>query len=252
MPLKQGRSDKVISENIKREMDAGKDQKQAAAISYSEAGRSKNKSLKKSEDFPNDDNSYVMNLKPRLEGMKVKDSKHLEVDDRFSLFVVCLDDCKYTGWVYWLKGNIPAMTFTSATIYEIVRQAYEEGLFSDLTAGSAYNQAIVSELQGEVGLAANETMKKDMFDPTFASSPAMTLSNDGHEYRDQPQTVAIEEAQKIDYDLTCRAAETIGAMVRGRGATSFTVHQEDGRTIIELNKSQFNIGPTLRIRRRFF
>jgi hypothetical protein len=42
-PLKQGSSDKVISQNISTEMHAGRPQKQAIAIAYSEAGRSKKK-----------------------------------------------------------------------------------------------------------------------------------------------------------------------------------------------------------------
>ena len=46
MPLVKGkaaRSKKGFSENIKREMEAGKPQKQAVAIAYSEADRSKKK-----------------------------------------------------------------------------------------------------------------------------------------------------------------------------------------------------------------
>ncbi len=35
MPLKQGASDKTRNENIQREISAGKDPKQAAAIAYS-------------------------------------------------------------------------------------------------------------------------------------------------------------------------------------------------------------------------
>ena len=43
MPLKKGKSKKVISQNIKTEIKAGKPKNQAIAIAFKKAGKSKKK-----------------------------------------------------------------------------------------------------------------------------------------------------------------------------------------------------------------
>ncbi len=43
MPLQKGSSNKVVSSNIKKEISAGKPQKQAVAIALNKAGKSNQK-----------------------------------------------------------------------------------------------------------------------------------------------------------------------------------------------------------------
>lgn len=52
MPLKKGKSKKVISENVATEVAAGKPIKQAVAIAYSEAGHGNSKKQRASKRGP--------------------------------------------------------------------------------------------------------------------------------------------------------------------------------------------------------
>lgn len=52
MPLKEGKSKKVVSENIEKEMHEGMPQKQAVAVAMKKAGMSKDMGMMKQEKKP--------------------------------------------------------------------------------------------------------------------------------------------------------------------------------------------------------
>ena len=121
-----------VGDKVKQLIEEGIDQRTAMTIALSMSQRGQ---LKKSEETItsgiNGDNPYIKAILPQLKGMKVNEGRHLELDNRFSIFLTKLPEDKYTGWVYWVNGNIPEMTFTSSTLPQIVRQGFEQGTFTN-------------------------------------------------------------------------------------------------------------------------
>lgn len=112
--------------------------------------RYKKEKMKKSRfDFPGDDNKHVKFLDPSLSPMKKLDTKHVEIDDRYALYVVANGDDRYTGWFYYLHGADPVSSFINATIYDIVTIGYNQGIFSLMTEASIYNQEMTNSLVEE-------------------------------------------------------------------------------------------------------
>lgn len=116
-------------------------------------------------EFPNEENKHVQFLKPSLDGMKKLDTKTIEIDDRFSLFVICSDNNRYTGWFLYLQGAMPVCSFVNATLYDIVTQGYEEHIFDLMTEAQLYNEAMSEEIKSEVA----EVMQKQ--DDVYLSQP---------------------------------------------------------------------------------
>ena len=91
MSLKSGSSDKVVSSNIKTEMDAGKPQKQAIAIALDRAGKSKNTSDSAEDSDPCWDDHEMVGMKKGKGGKPVpncvpkSDHSELSIPDGWSV-----------------------------------------------------------------------------------------------------------------------------------------------------------------------
>lgn len=89
---------------------------------------------------------YLVNLKMFTEGMSVNDSKHIEIDDRINLFIIKVGENSFTGWFYFINGNIPALTFTNSSLNSLVESGYNDGIISTVTAGTTYNNDLISTM----------------------------------------------------------------------------------------------------------
>lgn len=108
-------------------------------------------------DFPVSENDkYLSHLISQAQNLNINDSKHIEIDDRYCVFLIRVDDSHYTGWIYLQDGEVPAMAFRNFTLRDIVAQAYEDNIWiANMVGDSLYNQQMVNELDkvivGEAG-----------------------------------------------------------------------------------------------------
>ncbi|HMV01706.1 MAG TPA: hypothetical protein PLJ37_01140 [Chitinophagales bacterium] len=159
MPLKEGSSDKIVSDNIKKLMDEGRPQKQAIAIAYSNARKAKQ--VKKSDSIISDDDRYLVNLEFQTQNLDVNDSRHIEVNTYYNIFLIKVDSNLYTGWIYLIDGEEPVLVFRNYTLEEIVSQAYAQGIFqSDMIGDSYYNQQNIDSINQMI----NTDIVKDIND----------------------------------------------------------------------------------------
>lgn len=149
MPLKEGSSDKTVSDNIKKLMNEGHPQKQAIAIAYSNARKAKQ--VKKSDSVVSDDDRYLVNLEFQTQNLDINDSRHIEVNTYYNVFLIKVDSNLYTGWIYLIDGEEPVLVFRNYTLEEIVSQAYSQGVFqSDMVGDSYYNQQNIDNINAMI------------------------------------------------------------------------------------------------------
>ena len=101
-------------------------------------------------DFPSENNRYMKHLSPYVANMKEGEDKSIEVDDRYGVYVKACGDNKYTGWIYYEGTDVPTMAFRNETLKNIVKDAYELGIFTNETTGMAYNNAAIDVLNQEI------------------------------------------------------------------------------------------------------
>ncbi len=143
------------------------------------------------KDFKTD--PFLLNFQNFATDMDVGDYRHYDIDDRLSLFVICQGDDLYTGWFYWVKGNIPAETFTNATLESITAIGYERGLLQDVTIGSMYNDVVVTEMEASMDSTAEVAVESPTgpVDPTNSPNYGIGINT-----IDNPSSVYIDEGEE--------------------------------------------------------
>lgn len=106
--------------------------------------------MRKSTSNVADSDRYLNHLIYQTNNLDINDSKHIEIDSQYSIFIIKTNVEHYTGWIYFQDGEIPAMTFRNLTLKEIVALAYEDGIFTGMVGDSAYNESMVQELEKEI------------------------------------------------------------------------------------------------------
>lgn len=121
--------------------------------------------------FPSDDNKYLSSIAFQSKKMDKDEHRHIEIDDSLSIYLHYCGDDKYTGWIYRVLGNYPVMTFSSLTLKEIVRNAYEDCIFSP--ANEEYiNQPMLVEP------ANGDSLEKDMMPAGPVDMPVSMAKTD--------------------------------------------------------------------------
>ncbi len=174
-------------------------------------------------DFPSDDNRHLILIESQLGKMKEGDSKHIEIDDRFSLFIRCDGDKRYTGWIYYVNGAMPTMTFENTTLKQLVADAYEQNIFTNETAGTIANRANINQLQTtidndleKITSYEDAMLTKDM--PVVPVDIPVTISKDQN----------IDQPSPTSHPCDTNIAIPRNAMVQDMG---------DGRIMIQIVKS---------------
>lgn len=130
-------------------------------------------------DFPTENNRYMKHLSPYCDSMKKGDDKFVEIDDRYGIYLKDEGDDRYTGWIYYEGTDIPVMAFRNETLRNIIRDAYELGIFTTDTAGTIYNNEVINTLNQDIEKNLDyqnmsEVAYYEYSDPVIADVPTGT------------------------------------------------------------------------------